>query len=37
MLTSEDEVNKILDLIDELEENDDVINVFAGFDYAQKT
>jgi transcriptional/translational regulatory protein YebC/TACO1 len=37
MLASEDEVGKILDMIDELEENDDVINVFAGFDYAQKT
>lgn len=37
MLASEEEVGKILDMIDELEENDDVINVFAGFDYAQKT
>ena len=37
MLNSEEEVGKILDMIDELEENDDVINVFAGFDYAQKT
>lgn len=36
MLSSEDEVAKIMDLVDELEENDDVINVFAGFDYAQK-
>ena len=33
MLNSEEEVNKILDMIEELEENDDVINVFAGFDY----
>ncbi|MDD2483364.1 MAG: YebC/PmpR family DNA-binding transcriptional regulator [Candidatus Shapirobacteria bacterium] len=33
MLSSEDEVGKILDMIEELEENDDVINVFAGFDY----
>lgn len=33
MLNSEEEVAKIMDMIDELEENDDVINVFAGFDY----
>lgn len=33
MLISEDEVSKIMDMIEELEENDDVINVFAGFDY----
>lgn len=33
MLSSEDEVVKIMDMIEELEENDDVINVFAGFDY----
>lgn len=33
MLNSEDEVSKIVDMIEELEENDDVINVFAGFDY----
>ncbi|MBP9818234.1 YebC/PmpR family DNA-binding transcriptional regulator [Candidatus Shapirobacteria bacterium] len=32
-LSSEDDVSKILDLIEELEENDDVVNVFAGFDY----
>lgn len=37
MLTTEEEVGKILDMVDELEENDDVVNVFAGFDYAQKT
>lgn len=37
MLNSEEEVGKILDMVDELEENDDVVNVFAGFDYAQKT
>ncbi|HBP50881.1 MAG: hypothetical protein US68_C0005G0036 [Candidatus Shapirobacteria bacterium GW2011_GWE1_38_10] len=37
MLASEEEVAKILDMVDELEENDDVINVFAGFDYAQTT
>ncbi len=36
MLESEEKVGKILDLIEELEENDDVINVFAGFDYVQK-
>lgn len=35
-LKSEEEVGKILDMIDELEENDDVVNVFAGFDYAQE-
>lgn len=33
MLNSEEEVAKIMDMIEELEENDDVINVFAGFDY----
>jgi len=33
VLNSEDEVVKIMDMIEELEENDDVINVFAGFDY----
>jgi transcriptional/translational regulatory protein YebC/TACO1 len=32
-LTSETEVEDILDLVDNLEENDDVIKVFAGFDY----
>lgn len=37
MLVNEDDVGKILDMIDELEENDDVVNVFAGFDYAKKT
>jgi transcriptional/translational regulatory protein YebC/TACO1 len=37
MLNNEDEVGSILDFIDSLEENDDVINVFAGFDYVQKT
>ncbi|MFA6007451.1 MAG: YebC/PmpR family DNA-binding transcriptional regulator [Candidatus Shapirobacteria bacterium] len=36
MLKSEEEVGKILDLVDELEENDDVVNVFTGFDYVQK-
>jgi len=33
VLSSEEEVAKIMDMIEELEENDDVINVFAGFDY----
>jgi YebC/PmpR family DNA-binding regulatory protein len=33
ILKSEEEVSKIMDMIEELEENDDVINVFAGFDY----
>ncbi len=33
MLNSEEEVGKILDMVEELEENDDVVNVFAGFDY----
>ncbi len=34
MLQKEEEVEKLVDLVDELEENDDVVNVFAGFDYA---
>ncbi|MDD4135506.1 MAG: YebC/PmpR family DNA-binding transcriptional regulator [Candidatus Shapirobacteria bacterium] len=33
MLNSEEEVEKVVDMVEELEENDDVINVFAGFDY----
>ena len=33
MLNSEEEVEKIMEMVEELEENDDVINVFAGFDY----
>jgi YebC/PmpR family DNA-binding regulatory protein len=33
MLKNEDELNKIMDFIDELEANDDVLGVFAGFDY----
>ena len=33
LLKSEDELNKILDFIEELENNDDVLGVFAGFDY----
>ena len=36
ILNDEEQVVKVLDLIEELEENDDVINVFTGFDYAQK-
>lgn len=36
-LNSEEELDKILDLIEELEENEDIVNVFAGFDYEQKT
>jgi len=34
MLKSEDEVAVVLDFIEKIEENDDVINVFSGFDYA---
>ena len=36
MLTSEENVSEVLDLVEELEENDDVVNVFTGFDYVQK-
>ncbi|MPN01226.1 hypothetical protein SDC9_148432 [bioreactor metagenome] len=32
-LNNEDELNKIMDFIGELEDNDDVIGVYAGFDY----
>ena len=32
-LKNETEVENILDLIEELEENDDIVNVFAAFDY----
>jgi YebC/PmpR family DNA-binding regulatory protein len=32
-LKSEDEVEKVMDLIDALEENDDVISVFSGFEF----
>ncbi|MDD4937732.1 MAG: YebC/PmpR family DNA-binding transcriptional regulator [Candidatus Shapirobacteria bacterium] len=32
-LKNETELNTILDLIEELEENDDVVGVYAGFDY----
>ncbi len=33
MLQSEEQVEKIMDFIDELESNDDVLGVFCGFDY----
>ncbi len=33
MLASEDDVSKMMDFIDELESNDDVLGVWAGFDY----
>ena len=33
MLSSEEEVNRVLNLVDALEENDDVVNVFTAFDY----
>jgi len=33
VLKSDEELNKIMEMIEELEENDDVVNVFAGFDY----
>lgn len=33
LLDSEEKLHKILELIEELEENEDVINVFSGFDY----
>ncbi|MFA5749671.1 MAG: YebC/PmpR family DNA-binding transcriptional regulator [Candidatus Shapirobacteria bacterium] len=33
ILKNEEELNKIMDFIEELEENDDVLGVFAGFDY----
>ncbi len=36
LLESEEKVEKILDMVEELENNDDVINVFAGFDYVEK-
>lgn len=32
-LSSEDDVARMMDFIDELESNDDVLGVFAGFDY----
>ena len=33
ILNNEEQLNKILDFIEELENNDDVLGVFAGFDY----
>jgi len=33
ILKSEDEVAKVMDLVDALEEHDDVINVFCGFEF----
>lgn len=33
ILRSEEEVEKILDMVDSLEENDDVVSVYTGFDY----
>jgi transcriptional/translational regulatory protein YebC/TACO1 len=33
VLKDEDELTEIMEMIDELEENDDVVAVFAGFDY----
>jgi YebC/PmpR family DNA-binding regulatory protein len=35
-LESEEKAEKILEMIEALEENDDVVNVFAGFDYVKK-
>lgn len=35
-LENEEQVGKVMDFIEELEENDDVINVFSGFDYVEK-
>ena len=32
-LKNEDELVRLLDFIEELENNDDVLGVFAGFDY----
>lgn len=32
-LSNEEEVGRVLDLVDALEENDDVVNVFTAFDY----
>jgi YebC/PmpR family DNA-binding regulatory protein len=33
VLNSGEELDKVMEMISELEDNDDVINVFAGFDY----
>lgn len=37
LLEDEDILNKVLDLASELEDNEDVISVYSGMDYAQKT
>ena len=36
-LTNEDDVAKVIELVESLEENDDVVNVFSGFDYHEQT
>ena len=36
-LKSEEDLEKVMELVDQLEENDDVVNVFAGFDYHEQT
>lgn len=36
-LKSEDDVAKVIELVESLEENDDVVNVFSGFDYHEQT
>jgi len=33
ILDTEEMVAKVMEMIEEIEANDDVINVFAGFDY----
>lgn len=35
-LETEEQLEQVLNFIEKLEENDDVINVFTGFEYAQK-
>jgi transcriptional/translational regulatory protein YebC/TACO1 len=37
MLQSEDEVAAVLELVDSLEEHDDVVAVYTGFDYKDGT
>ena len=37
ILETDDQVGKMIDFIEELEESDDVLNVYAGFDYEQTT
>jgi YebC/PmpR family DNA-binding regulatory protein len=36
MLNNESQVKEVLDFVERLEENEDIVNVFAGFDYEQK-